>query len=135
MGPTGVPLHMMLVRSLPIVLLLVACGGLVPTPRGSGVATLRVQPAAMADGPGISIAAAIADPGQPVLVNGSLLVEPDGTAWLCEALGESFPPSCSGARLRVDNLDAAAGLPRLASGGGATWSDGEVQLLGTVTVT
>lgn len=120
-------------RLLPLVLLLVGCGSLLPTPSSPGVPTLAVQPGALADGPGISIRDAIRQPGAGLLVNGQLLVEPDGTAWLCEALGESFPPSCGGDRLRVANLDAAAALPRLASGGGAQWSEGTVQLLGTVT--
>ncbi len=119
--------------ALPLLLLLAACASLLPTPPATGVLTLHVVPDAAVDGPGITIAAAIAQPGPTVLVNGSLLVEPDGTAWLCDALGESLPPTCSGPRLRVENLDAAVGLPRLASGGGARWSNGPIQLLGRVT--
>lgn len=117
---------------LPVALLLVGCGNLLPSPVATGVPTLVVQPDAAADGPGISIADAIGRPGEGLLVNGLLLVQPDGTALLCEALGESMPPSCSGARLTLTNLAAATGLPRLSSGGGAQWSEGEVQVLGTV---
>lgn len=120
-------------RLLPLTLLLVACSSLLPTPVAPGIPTLVVQPDAAVDGPGVSLAEAIRRPGEGLLVNGQLLMLPDGTAWLCEALGESMPPSCSGARLALTNVDAATGLPRLASGGGAQWSEGEVQLLGTVT--
>jgi hypothetical protein len=124
---------MNVIRVLPLALLLVACSSLLPTPVATGIPTLIVQPDAAVDGPGVSLAEAIRRPGEGLLVNGQLLILPDGTSWLCEALGESMPPSCSGARLALSNLDAATGLPRLASGGGAQWSDAPVQLLGTVT--
>ena len=49
----------------------------------------------------MSIADAIANPNnEPVLVNGVLLMDPDGTIWLCESLNSS-PAGCGGQGLRV----------------------------------
>jgi hypothetical protein len=54
-----------------------------------------------AGGPGVSIADAIANANnEPVLVNGVLLMDPDGTIWLCESLNSSSA-GCGGQRLRV----------------------------------
>lgn len=125
---------MTLLRRSPIMvaaLLLVACTTIVPSSLAAA-ATLHLEPNALADGPGVPIAQALSNPGQSLLINGLLLIEADGTAWLCDALAESFPPQCSGDRLRVANLADASGLPKLASGNGVKWSEGQVQLLGTV---
>lgn len=97
----------------------------------SGDRVLDVATNGTADGPGLAIADAQARIGQQVLVNGSLLIDTDGTAWLCDAMGESFPPICVGPRLRLFHLDPST-LGRLSSGGGARWSDAPVQLFGTV---
>ena len=83
-----------------------------------------------ADGPGLAIADAQSRVGELLLVNGLLLIEPDGDAWLCDALGESFPPTCVGPRIRVVHLDPA-GLA-LTAGAGAQWSDAPIQLFGTI---
>ena len=86
-------------------LLVTACQALLPSPAVPLTPTLTFRPGVSADGPGISVADA-SRRTDLVLVNGLLLVEPDGTR-LCDALGESFPPSCSGARLQVVGLSAA----------------------------
>jgi hypothetical protein len=49
--------------------------------------------------------AAAGQPGTPLIVDGYVLIEPDGTAWYCEALTDSAPPQCAGERLAFDGLD------------------------------
>jgi len=44
-------------------------------------------------------------PGNPRLIAGALVIEPDGTAWLCEFLTGVSPPGCGGIRLRFDNIE------------------------------
>ncbi|HYI67780.1 MAG TPA: hypothetical protein VEW95_12735 [Candidatus Limnocylindrales bacterium] len=86
-----------------------------------------------AGGPGIGIEEAIGNGGgEPLLVNGALLIDPEGRVLLCEALAESFPPQCGGARLEVRGLDLDS-LPDLQEGNGVRWAE-QAQLLGTVTL-
>jgi hypothetical protein len=82
------------------------------------------------DGPGISIEAALAKPGEVLLVNGALFIGSDGTTWLCSLEAESYPPQCGGSRLKVLHLERAS-LPALQSANGVRWLD-SAQLLGTV---
>jgi hypothetical protein len=78
-----------------------------PTPLApdeADAATITLGDFGIADGPGESIADAIANAGaEPRLVNGTMLKEPDGTVWLCEAVSESSPPDCEEPRLLVTN--------------------------------
>lgn len=67
--------------------------------------------------------------GEPVLVNGALFIDPDGALRLCEAIAESFPPQCGGARLEVEGLDPAGQL--LEEANGVRWAEA-VQLFGRV---
>ena len=61
-------------------------------------------------GPGISLAEAIASGAtDPTLVNGALLMDLDGTIWLCEALTDDSAPACAGASVRVLNYPEATG--------------------------
>ena len=86
--------------------------------------------ATMAMGPGISIADVDAAPaGEVLLVNGSLLVGPDGEPRLWEALAESDPPQGAGDSLLVTGLDERA--IDWTEAGGMRWS-ADVQLLGRV---
>lgn len=95
---------------------------------GSGPAGQTVVPTAM--GPGISIADVDAAPaGEVLLVNGSLLVGPDGEVRLWEALAESHPPQGAGSSLLVTGLDESG--VDWTEAGGVRWSAG-VQLLGRV---
>jgi hypothetical protein len=88
-------------------------------------------PSDLASGPGISVTEALAsDLDSPLLVNGYLVVT-DGQARLCEALAESFPPQCGGARLKIEGLDLAS-IDGLQEEGGVTWSDDQIQLLGAL---
>lgn len=117
--------------TLAILLVLAACSGVLPSAPADADPVFLVQPDVPADTVLVTIAAAVAQPGQPAFVGGMLLIDADGTAWLCDALAESFPPQCGGERLRIANV-AAATLPKLASGGGASWSEAPIQLLGSV---
>jgi hypothetical protein len=119
--------------SLPVILavLLGGCSWLWPAAPGPAnqQGILDVQ-SAQGDGPGISIDAALAKPGQLLLVNGALFIGSDGTAWLCSLEAESYPPQCGGSRLKVLHLERAS-LPALKSANGVRWLD-SAQLLGTI---
>lgn len=101
-----------------------------PGRAADGILTIT---AGSASGPGISIADAVNRAGQePLLVNGALFVDPDGTVLLCDAMAESFPPQCGGTRLEVHDLDLA-GMPDLQEANGVRWAE-QAQILGTVTL-
>lgn len=121
---------------------LTACGADAPTTddpivdpgpgrAADGIITVTLG---QATGPGISIADAVNQAGgqDPLLVNGTLFVDPDGTVQLCDAIAESFPPQCGGTRLEVRGLDLA-GVPDLQEANGVRWAEG-AQILGTVTL-
>ena len=80
---------------------------------------------------GISVAEALAaDPGDAlVAVRAHLLVAADGSARLCDALRESFPPQCGGAAVTVTGIPEGF-IDGLSPGGGLRWSDQPVQLIG-----
>jgi hypothetical protein len=111
-----------------------------PTPDATGAATSVAEPdgvfmfvPAVIDCPGgcptSSVSQALAEPGTPgtpLLVDGAVLIEPDGSAWFCERLTEDSPPSCDGARLLFDNIELYA--PSLEANGvqeldGLRWLD------------
>ncbi len=128
-----VPARRVPALSLPVILavLLGGCSWLWPAAPGPAnqQGILDVQNA-HGDGPGISIDAALAKPGELLLVNGALFIGSDGTAWLCSLEAESYPPQCGGSRLKVLHLERAS-LPALKSASGVRWLD-SAQLLGTV---
>jgi hypothetical protein len=72
-----------------------------------------------------------ANSGGPVRVRGALIVS-GGTARLCYAILESYPPQCGGPSLVVRGLDLDT-IGELTSANDVTWSDREVRLRGTVT--
>lgn len=134
--------------SVTIAVILVGCATAVGSPEASARAPLPPDseaPAAPGDadgmleitegsagGPGITIDQAIGQGGpEPLLVNGALFIGPDGSARLCSAIAESFPPQCGGTRLEVIGLDIGS-LPNLQEANGLRWAD-QVQLFGTVT--
>jgi hypothetical protein len=90
---------------------------------------LEVTPGVHGDGPGISIAEALAQPNRLVLVNGALFVDPDGVVRLCDAFAESYPPQCGGDWIEVVGL----GLDdiELEEANGVRWAE-QVQVAGTV---
>jgi hypothetical protein len=59
------------------------------------------------DGPGLTVAQALTHgpTDDLVTVTGALFVDADGTARLCDAIAESFPPQCGGDRIVVEGLD------------------------------
>ncbi len=65
-----------------------------------------------------------------VPVAGALFVDPDGTAQLCEAIAESFPPQCGGQRITVQGLDLET-VPDLQAANGVRWAE-SVVLFGSV---
>lgn len=66
--------------------------------------TITLGDFGIADGPGESIASAIANAGaEPRLVNGTMLKQADGTVWLCEGVSESSTRECEEPRLLVTN--------------------------------
>jgi len=71
-----------------------------------------------------------AKPSGPVRVRGALIVS-GGTARLCYAILESYPPHCGGPSLVVRGLDLDT-IGELTSASGVMWSDREVRLRGTV---
>lgn len=75
-----------------------------PGPGGKATATLTWDPSlGTADGPGVSVSDAIASAGgaEPLLVNGILLRDVDGTVWLCQVLQTLSPPRCAEPSLLV----------------------------------
>jgi hypothetical protein len=104
-----------------------------PPGSGSGTppdAVLIIEEGSTASGPGISVTEALAHVGgQPVLVNGALFIDPKGTVRLCEAIAESFPPQCAGARLEVEGLDPAG--QQLQEANDVRWAE-STQLLGRI---
>jgi hypothetical protein len=64
-----------------------------------------------------------------VVVSGALFVAEDGSVQLCDAIAESFPPQCGGARIDVEGLDL--GTLDLEEANGVRWAEG-VTLLGSV---
>src|SRR3990170_1098268 len=85
-------------------------------------------PAAM--GPGIGVGDVDDAPaGEILLVNGSLLVGPEGELRLWEALAESYPPQGAGRSLLVKGLDESE--IDWTEAQGVRWSE-DVQLLGRV---
>jgi len=96
---------------------LAACGGS-PDSGAPGNAAITVKQALDAR------------PGEPIRVRGALIVS-GGTARLCYAILESYPPQCGGPSLVVRGLDLDT-VGELTSANGVTWSDREVRLRGTV---
>jgi len=92
----------------------------------------------IADGPGpggeqgLSVADALGHRATDDLVSvaGALFVDPDGTVQLCDAIAESFPPQCGGARVAVEGLDLST-VPDLQEANGVRWAEG-ITLFGSV---
>ena len=124
---------MRLAPALPILgLVLAACDiGAAPSSVPSGEPVLVIVDGEPGTA-GISVAEAIGH--QPtddiVAVTGALFAGRDGTVLICDAIAESFPPQCGGARMRVEGLDLAS-LPGLQTEGDVSWAEG-VTLLGSV---
>ena len=104
-------------------------------------ATIVLEGGAVADGPGETIANAIARAStEPTLVNGALLLDTDGTIWLCDSVDESAsPPECGEPRLMVANFPEGASdfdmesaeLTGAQEADGVIWLEGH-QLFGVV---
>jgi hypothetical protein len=114
--------------------LLAACSDSSASPQPSAPAAEPVL--VIADGPisgpGMSVAEALGHQATDdlVTVTGALFVDADGTVRLCDAIAESFPPQCGGARIVVEGLDLAA-VAGLQTEGDVSWAEG-VTLFGSV---
>lgn len=104
-------------------------------PSGSAAAeipsgTITLAEGAAVDGPGISIPEALDTAGEePLLVNGILLQDTEGTIWLCESLSDESPPACADSQLQVENWpedDTATLDPANADDTGLQEEDGVV---------
>ena len=81
---------------------------------------------------GLSVADALGHQATDDLVSvtGALFVDADGGVLLCDAIAESFPPQCGGARIGVDGLDLST-VPDLQEESGVQWAE-SVVLVGSV---
>jgi len=121
-------------------LLLAACGGagddqVGPSATAGGHPDDPVLVIADGDpdvGSGLSVEQALTHRATDDLVSvaGALFVDPDGTVRLCDAIAESFPPQCGGARIVVQGLDLDA-IANLQTEGEVSWAEG-VTLFGSV---
>jgi hypothetical protein len=120
-----------LVPTLLIAAVLAGCGGDGDSGADDSPMPAPSQVSGLGAGPGISIEEALAsDSEEQLLVNGNLLASGDDVR-LCYALGESFPPICSGPSLRVKGLKLEE-VDGLVTEGDVSWTDRPMQLLGTV---
>ena len=103
------------------------------SPPAEADAVLHIDATGSAGGPGISVQEALeSELDQPLLINGSVFIDADGNALLCDAIAESFPPQCAGARLAVEGLSIEMLAPGvLQEEGEVRWAE-QVQLFGTV---
>lgn len=111
-----------------------------PSAEGDEGTILIVEGGAVG-GPGMSIAEALATAidGDPVLVNGTLMMDTDGSIWLCDYVEVFNPPQCQWPRLEVENYPeggaewdpANASDTGLQEQDGVLWID-ETQLFGEV---
>jgi hypothetical protein len=86
----------------------------------------------MLAGSGLSVAEIPGAPADEILaVRAYVVVAPDGSAQLCDALAESHPPQCGGASMPLTGLPDGF-LTGLRSAEGVRWSDAPLQLLGRV---
>ena len=86
----------------------------------------------MLAGGGLGVKAVLADTsGEPLAVYAYLVVQPDGSARLCDALAESFPPGCGGDSIAVTGLPTEL-VDGLSADSGRRWSERPVQLIGMV---
>jgi len=65
-----------------------------------------------------------------VSVAGALFVDADGGGLLCDAIAESFPPQCGGARIAVEGLDLST-IEGLQEENGVRWAE-SIVLIGSV---
>jgi hypothetical protein len=81
---------------------------------------------------GLSVADALGHQATDDLVSvaGALFVNAGGGVLLCDAIAESFPPQCGGARIAVEGLDLST-IEGLQEENGVRWAE-SVVLFGSV---
>ncbi len=134
----------LLLPATAVLIVLGACAGLAPDdpvthddpgPPSSGdpLAVLVVSDGNRGGGDaGMTVADALAHQATDdlVFVSGALFVAADGGMLLCDAIAESFPPQCGGARLEVRGLDPST-IEGLEQANGVRWAQGVI-LFGSV---
>jgi hypothetical protein len=91
-----------------------------------------------APGEPISVADALAlDEGASATVRGYVFEPDEGATVMCDVLGESFPPTCTGPTLTTDGLDVDSlpGVETTAPGdlvAPATWTSAPVEVSGEI---
>ena len=116
-----------------LVALFVAGCSLAPPPSAApGADPVLVVAEGGAGDSGMTVTQAITHQATDDLVSvaGALFVDPDGTARLCEAIAESFPPQCGGARITIQGLELAT-VADLQEANGVRWAEAVV-LFGSV---
>jgi hypothetical protein len=124
--------------ALASLILLAACtagGGASPTPSAAPDDddwTLVIADGRPDDTGALSVADALGHgpTDDLVSVTGALFVDADGTVRLCDAIAESFPPQCGGARLTVEGLDLDT-IGGIQEENGVRWAEA-VTLFGSV---
>jgi hypothetical protein len=119
--------------SILLALFLAGCSLAPPPPAVPGTEPVLVVSEGGGGGDsGMSVAEALTHQATDDLVSvaGALFVDPDGTAQLCEAIAESFPPQCGGQRITVQGLDLET-VPDLQAANGVRWAE-SVVLFGSV---
>ncbi|HJP70442.1 MAG TPA: hypothetical protein VJ975_01845 [Candidatus Limnocylindria bacterium] len=103
-----------------------------PATSGPGPAVLVVAEGNQGGDTGMSVSEALGHRATDdlVVVSGALFVNADGAVLLCEAIAESFPPQCGGARLEVHGLDLSS-IDALQREGDVRWAESAV-LFGSV---
>lgn len=102
------------------------------TPPGAD-GSIEIIGNAAAGGSGVSIQEAIeAARSVPVLVNGLILRDAEGTLWLCERIADISPPDCASPKLVILNFPTEPDPfdPAVAETVGATTRDGITWLEG-----
>jgi len=123
-------------RSIPALLiellLLAACTASAAPAQPYGAWLLVVADGGAGEGPGISVADAVAHgpTDDLVSVSGALFVDPDGIVRLCDAIAESFPPQCGGASIEVSGLDLST-VADIQEANGVRWAE-SIVLFGSV---
>jgi hypothetical protein len=118
-----------------VVVLVAGCSAAPPpsstAPAGDPVLVITQANGGVGDD-GMSVAEALTHQATDdlVIVKGALFVDADGTVRLCDAIAESFPPQCGGARIDVQGLDLAE-VADLQAANGVQWAE-SVVLFGSV---
>jgi hypothetical protein len=95
------------------------------------VAGCGVGSASDCDAPGASVSEARDDPGGYYEIRGFVVAQ-GATARLCDALAESFPPSCGGASARLPDAESVRERDDVMREGDVVWTPEQVEVFGSI---